>query len=171
MSILETERLLLRPPRAEDLDEFVALYSDPEVMRFLGGVRTREQTAERLAYMIRHWDGFGFGIRVLLDRRDVAFVGRCGISYAHALGDAELAYTLARRSWGQGLATEAARVTLEDAFSRLGLPRVVAYAEPDNTASRRVLLKLGMTPDGTAAINGRPALRYRIESGAARQPS
>jgi ribosomal-protein-alanine N-acetyltransferase len=167
MSILETERLLLRPPCAEDLEHFVALYSDPAVMRFLDGVRTREQTAERLAYMIRHWEGFGFGIRVLLDRRDSSFVGRCGISYAHALGDAELAYTLVRHSWGQGLATEAARATLAEALGRLSLPRVVAYAEPDNTASRRVLLKVGMTADGTASINGRPALRYRIDRGGA----
>jgi ribosomal-protein-alanine N-acetyltransferase len=161
--ILETERLRLRPMCDDDYEPLCALYADPEVMRYVAGVRTREQTRERLDVMIDHWARHGFGICALFHRPDDAFVGRCGVCYARA-GEAELAYTLARPFWGRGLATEAARAASATAFERFRLPQIVAYADVQNTASQRVMIKLGMRPDGTAHVHGCDAVRYVLDN-------
>jgi ribosomal-protein-alanine N-acetyltransferase len=128
--VLHTDRLLLRPFREEDLDDLAALYGDAAVMRFLGEGRPmdRAQTRERLERMIRHWQEHGFGIWALFDKESGGFVGRCGVACLHRPGEAELAYTLARRCWGKGLATEAAGAVLRHAFEVLRLPWVVAFA-------------------------------------------
>src|SRR5579884_2128872 len=146
MCLLETERLLLRPFREEDLDDLCALFADPEVMRYLGGgkPRTREETRERLARVLAHWREHRFGVWALFDRAGGEFVGRCGIGYLHGQGAAELTYALARRHWGRGLATEAVGRVLRYALEELGLPRVVGVALADNRASQRVMLRAGM---------------------------
>jgi ribosomal-protein-alanine N-acetyltransferase len=161
--ILETERLRLRPMDDGDYEPLCALYADPEVMRYVAGVRTREQTRERLDAMIDHWARHGFGIWALYHRPDNAFVGRCGVGFFHG-GEAELAYTLARSFWGRGLATEAARAAVAVAFERLHLPQVVAYADVENTASQRVMIKLGMRPDGSTYVHGCDAVRYVLDN-------
>jgi RimJ/RimL family protein N-acetyltransferase len=76
--------------------------------------------------------------------------------------DVELAYRLARSSWGQGLATEAARALVEYAFTVVELPRVVAVTYPDNRASQRVLEKLGFVPGGFIDYKGVQAAHYVI---------
>jgi ribosomal-protein-alanine N-acetyltransferase len=161
--ILETERLRLRPMCDDDYENLCALYADPEVMRYVDGVRTPEQTRERLSLMIDHWAQHGFGIWALFHRPAGAFVGRCGVGYFRG-GEAELAYTLARQFWGRGLATEAAQAAVAVAFERLGLPRVVAYADVENTASQRVMIKLGMRQDGTTHVHGCDAVRYVLDN-------
>jgi RimJ/RimL family protein N-acetyltransferase len=163
--ILETERLLLRPFTEDDEDDLCALYADPEVMRFLGGVRTREQTRLRLAAMVAHWREHGFGIWALVAKAGGEFVGRCGLGHLHEeVGDVELAYTLGRAWWGSGLATEAAGRALGYGFEVLRLPRVAAYARPENVASRRVMEKLGMTFERPCEFLGAPAVRYGLRN-------
>jgi RimJ/RimL family protein N-acetyltransferase len=72
MCLLEAERLLLRPMRAEDLDDLFALRSDPQVLPFVGQEKpwTREETAEKLRRVARRWDDHGFGMWAMLDRAD-----------------------------------------------------------------------------------------------------
>src|SRR5579883_1534181 len=117
MSVLQTPRLLLRPFRADDLDDLAELYADPEVTRYIGTgcPQNRDQVQRRLERMMRHWQEHGFGMWALLHKPEGRFVGRCGAGYLHGRGDPELAYTLARRFWGQGLATEAVRLVLQHA--------------------------------------------------------
>jgi RimJ/RimL family protein N-acetyltransferase len=158
----EAERLLVRPFREDDFEDLFALYSDPVVMRFLGGVRSAEQTREKLASMIDHERRHGFSIWALVGKPDGRFVGRCGFWYMHDPDEAELAYTLAQCAWGRGLATEAAEAAVRVAFQRFGLPSLVAFAEADNVASRRVMVKLGMQLVGTTQIGGREAVKYRL---------
>jgi ribosomal-protein-alanine N-acetyltransferase len=166
--VLHTERLLLRRFRAADLDDLAALYADAEVMRFLGEGRPmdRAQTRERLERILRHWQEHGFGIWALFARDGGAFVGRCGVAYLHRPGEAELAYTLARRCWGLGLATEAAAAVVRHAFEVLGLPRVVAFARVENVASIKVMKKLGMTFKEPCVYNGFDAVMYALERSA-----
>jgi ribosomal-protein-alanine N-acetyltransferase len=160
--MLQTERLVFRPFRETDLDDLAALFADPEVMRYLsrGVPLTRAETAERLERALRHWSQHGFGIWALFERG--AFVGRCGVAYLHFADQPELAYTLARRCWGKGLATEAAARALRYAFEEVGLPRVVAFARVENGASRRVLEKVGMTFRGPYEYEGHEAVAYEM---------
>jgi ribosomal-protein-alanine N-acetyltransferase len=160
--VLHTERLLFRPFCEADLDDLAALYGDAEVMRFLGEGRPmdREQTRERLGRMILHWQQFGFGIWALFAEDGGGFMGRCGVAYLHRPGEADLAYTLARRFWGKGLATEAAGAVVRHAFEVLGLPRVIAFARVENVASVKVMTKIGMTFQERCQYGGHDAVLY-----------
>jgi ribosomal-protein-alanine N-acetyltransferase len=143
---LETERLRLRPVVADDLDHFAALYADPDVMRFIGlrGPLKREQARERLDFMLDHWRRHGFGMWTLWLKAGGDFVGRCSLRYLEESPEVELGYTLAKRFWGQGFATEASRAVVRHAFGALGLRRLVAIADPANVASVNVMRKIGM---------------------------
>jgi len=145
--ILETERLRLRPVTDDDFDHFAALYGDPDVMRFIGarGALTREQTRDRLDFMIDHWLRHGFGMWALFRKADGTFVGRCGMRYLDQTTDVELGYTLSKASWGQGFATEASRAVVRYAFEVMKIGRLVAIADPANTPSVNVMKKIGMT--------------------------
>jgi len=145
--LLETDRLRLRPVAADDVDHFAALYADPDVMRFIGlrGPLTRDQARERLDFMLGHWQRHGFGMWTLWLRAGGEFVGRCGMRYLEESPEVELGYTLAKRFWGRGLATEASRAVVRYAFDAIRLRRLVAVADPANVASVNVMKKIGMT--------------------------
>jgi ribosomal-protein-alanine N-acetyltransferase len=112
----------------------------------------------------RHWREHGFGLWAVLDKSDGRFAGWCGVGYLHELDDVELGYTIARRLWGRGLATEAVERVLRYAFEGLALPRVVGVALAGNVASQRVMLKAGMTFREPYSVEGRDARLYAIEN-------
>src|SRR5262249_32189336 len=128
-------------------DHFVVLYTDPDVMRYIGvgGALTRDQARQRLDFMLDHWRKHGFGMWTLLNKADGAFIGRCGLRYVEDSTEIELGYTLNKAYWGQGIATEASRGVVRYAFEVLKIGRLVALADPDHTASINVMKKVGMT--------------------------
>ena len=159
---LTTERLHLRPFTAADREAIHAVYSDPEVMRYVGhgAHRTPAETAAALRVYGEVLERRGFSFLAVTERDGGALVGDAGL---HPLGDdIELGYTLARGAWGRGYATELGRALLAYAFDVLGAARVVAQVEPENTASRRVLEKLGMRAVDTRTAYGRPHLLYEV---------
>jgi RimJ/RimL family protein N-acetyltransferase len=152
---VETERLLLRPWRpAEDLDALAALNADPVVMRWVTPNRPlrREETADFLDRAIRHWDEHGFGLWALVPRLDpgvgcIGFAGLAIPSFLPAVLPAvEVGWRLNSAWWGRGLATEAARASVEFGFDRLGLRSIVSIVDARNERSLRVTEKLGMRP-------------------------
>ena len=90
-------------------------------------------------------------------------VGFCGLQPLPDSPDIEIGWWLARACWGRGLATEAARVALGDGFERAGLARIVSIAQPANTASVRIMRKLGMQFERVADSRGIPVVLYAIE--------
>jgi ribosomal-protein-alanine N-acetyltransferase len=168
---LTTERLRLRPFTPADEPRMHAIYSDPEVMRYVGHGPHRtanETTAALRAYgdmLARR--GYSFLAVEELDGGRV--IGDGGL---HPLGgtgpEIELGYTLAREAWGRGYATELAGALVDHAQTALGVPVVVAQVEPANTASRRVLEKLGMREREVRTAYGRPHLLYATAPQAAR---
>jgi ribosomal-protein-alanine N-acetyltransferase len=166
VTVLQSERLQLRPFREEDLDDLAALLADAEVMPFLadGKPLTREESQVRLERAMDHWQQHGFGLFALFDRGDGRFVGRCGLGYFHDVGDVELSYAVARPYWGRGLATEAVQRVLRYAFEELNLPRVVAAALVENVASQRVMARAGMTFSRDLMFDGYRAVLYAIDN-------
>jgi ribosomal-protein-alanine N-acetyltransferase len=162
--LLETERLRLRPVVADDLDHFAALYADPDVMRFIGarGPLSRSLSRERLDFMLDHWLRHGFGMWALFRKDDGAFVGRCGMRYLDNTTQVELGYTLARAHWGQGLATEASLAVVRYAFEVMRVSRLVAVADPANTASVNVMRKLGMICEGIGYYYNSECVLYAL---------
>lgn len=151
--IHETDRLWLRPWRADDRAPFAALNADPRVMAHFPALLTRAESdavADRCAAAI---DERGWGLWAV-ERKDVgAFVGFVGLHTPHPdlpfAPCVEIGWRLAHDHWGQGFATEAARRALEVGFGTLGLDEIVAYTAVGNERSRAVMARLGMTASGT----------------------
>ncbi|GAB2736218.1 GNAT family N-acetyltransferase [Salinifilum aidingensis] len=158
---LRTPRVLIRPFAPHDQPAIHAVYADPRVMRYVGHGRpmTAEQTTALLEHAECHQREHGFAVWALLDRGTGGITGDIGFeTTTHGV---EFGYTLARAAWGRGLATEAARACLQHAFHTLDLPEVYALVDPRNTASARVLDKLGFTYHRTRSTHGRPHHEYR----------
>jgi RimJ/RimL family protein N-acetyltransferase len=154
MIILETERLRFRPHQETDLDAYCEMMADPEFRRLSGGLPlTREEAEKSLRSIIARQEGWlqpkPMGLLATVFKPEGRYIGRCGLypnrDEANELipGEAQLAYYLARPYWGQGLATEAGRAFVKYGFTELGLARIVAGADTANSASNRVLTKLG----------------------------
>jgi RimJ/RimL family protein N-acetyltransferase len=163
MDGFSTERLTAERLAPDHLDALIALHLDPDVSRFLGGVRAAEQTRAYLATNIAHWDDWGFGLWAL---RSPAgdFVGRAGLRWTELEGrrELEIAYALARGAWGRGLASETARALITLWRTKLDTPSLVGLVSPENTASARVLAKSGFAHEGRAAWRGDQVDVFRL---------
>ncbi|HZK98930.1 MAG TPA: GNAT family N-acetyltransferase [Caulobacteraceae bacterium] len=148
---LETERLILRPWRPEDLEPFALMSADAEVMRWLGGVITREQAVVYVARTELSFSTLGMGRFAIERRADRAFIGSCGLMPGHEgipiAPYVDIGWRLARSAWGRGFATEAALAVMGDGFGRLGLREIAAVTAQINLRSRAVMERLGMTRD------------------------
>lgn len=140
----------------------MALDSDPEVMRYVGspaGVKAPEETLERVRQRIAADHG-GLGFWRVEDRADATFFGLGALIRMPTGADVELAYRLARRAWGRGIASEAGAALVDYAFRTLDLPRVVAVTYPENQPSQRVLDRLGFSRQGEIDYKGVRATFY-----------
>jgi RimJ/RimL family protein N-acetyltransferase len=163
---LETERLRLRPLRGSDLDDYAALYADPEVLRFLGcGPEPwdRGRAWRHMAFLQGHWLLAGAGMWAVEQRETGAFLGVIGFAAPEGWPGFEIAWTLARRWWGQGYATEGAREALAYAFNILEKDRVISLIHPDNAASIRVAERIGERLQGRIHHFGRELLCYGVD--------
>ena len=159
---LQTERLLLREWREDDLDAYAETYADPEVMRFLGGPVARDQVWRHIALLIGHWELRGYGQWVLERREDGRFAGRAGLWRPEGWPGLEVGWTLRRDAWGAGYATEAARAAIDWAREALGARELISVIDPANAASERVARRLGMTPDAPSELLGKPVVIWRL---------
>lgn len=160
---LETARLKLRLFRLSDFDDLYRLYSEPEVMRYVGrGARTQQETETGLLLMIEHWQRHGFGLWALIDKNDDKLIGRCGLCFLDHTLEVELGYLLDQYYWGQGLATEASQAALKYGFEMVNLKKIVAVAKPENLASRRVMEKVGLKYEKDAYYYNCDVVYYSI---------
>jgi RimJ/RimL family protein N-acetyltransferase len=148
---LRTERLVLREWTDADLPAFHALNSHPEVMEFLPGLLTREQSDAFAARIRREMTERSFGLWAVEVVGVVPFVGFVGLSVpsfeAPFMPCVEIGWRLARRHWGNGYANEAALAAMACAFGPLGLDEIVSFTVPANVKSRRVMERIGMERD------------------------
>jgi RimJ/RimL family protein N-acetyltransferase len=166
--ILSTERLLLRPFRNADLEEYARIFSDPEVVRFLGDGKplSRVDAWRQMAVILGHWELRGYGMWAVEEKQSGALIGRIGFWQPEGWPDFELGWTLGREWWGKGYATEGARAALSFAFEDLDREHVVSLIHPENRASIRVAERLGERLEGQTEIFGHAALIYGIHRGA-----
>jgi [ribosomal protein S5]-alanine N-acetyltransferase len=149
---LHTARLLLRPVTGADADALFAMHSSAHVLRYWDAPPWSERArAERFITACQHMADEGSGARLAIDRvSDGAFVGWCSLTrWNPDYRSASMGYCLDDAAWGHGYATEAARALLHWAFDTLDLNRVQAETDTRNTASARVLEKLGFLREGT----------------------
>lgn len=150
--MLETARLVLRPPRREDFEAWAAAAQDEQVMRHLGGVKSRFEAWNHFAAAVGTWHVLGFHAFSLIEKDSGRWIGRVGPLHPDGWPGDEIGWTLAREAWGRGYATEAARAAIDWAFAHLGWSSIIHCIAPDNTASQAVALRLGSTRQGLGRL-------------------
>ena len=162
MKEIETARLYLRQFTLDDLDDLSRIYSDPETMKYLTGVRTREATETAIHAMLQRWEQNNFGMWALVHKIDCKMIGRCGLAFLDKTPEVELGYAIDKVYWNQGLVTEASFASLNYGFEILQLERIVAIARPENIASQRVMQKVGMKYEKNAHYYETDVVYYAI---------
>ncbi|MBH8554657.1 GNAT family N-acetyltransferase [Nostocaceae cyanobacterium CENA357] len=161
---LETQRLLLRGFREEDLDAYAEMCGNTDVMRYIGNGKplSCEESWRNMAMIVGHWQLRGYGMWAVEERLTGEMIGRIGCWKPEGWIDFEIGWTLRQAFWGRGFATEAARVAMDYAFEKLQRSHVISLIRPQNTASIRVAQKLGEKLAGRTELLGSEALIYRI---------
>lgn len=152
---IRTERLLLRPPCAEDFGGYRDFYADAEASSFYGGPLTAAQAWRKLAFDIGHWALRGFGMWTLVEVSSGRMVGGCGIVWPEGWPRHELTWWVRPEARRNGYAEEASRAALAWASETLGWSAVETHMNDGNEPARQLAEKLGgvviarqMFPDG-----------------------
>jgi RimJ/RimL family protein N-acetyltransferase len=168
---IETERLLLRLPVADDAEPFVEIHQDPEVIARKqvtltsppGGIEVGARNVDR---MLRHWDTLGYGQWAVVERATARVIGCVGFLRPEN-ADVELGWIVRRSRWGNGFATEASRAAIEWAWRTGRMDYVMSLIGKDNPASIRVAIKIGQHFEGERICpsSGENVLIYGIRKG------
>ncbi len=149
---LETDRLILRPPREQDLDAWAAFNADPEATRHLGGPQPRGTAWRAMATMAGSWALKGFGMFSVLEKPTLRWIGRIGPWQPEGWPGTEVGWGLLPEAQGRGYAHEAATAAIDWAFETLGWTDVIHCIDPANTPSQAVARRLGSTLRGPGKL-------------------
>ena len=142
--MLETERLIMRPLQESDVEEIFAMRSDEEIMRFIREPQGRDESLGWIRLVSERWSDEKLGFCAVIEKSTDKFLGWCGIWRLQETDEFEIGYAIEKQNWGKGFATEAAGKFMQYGFEELNAEKLVAVARPENSASRRVMEKLGM---------------------------
>jgi RimJ/RimL family protein N-acetyltransferase len=141
--VLETERLILRVPRAEDFERYAELFGDGEATRYIGGQLARAQAWRKFLQMPGAWAVQGFAMFSVLDKSSGRWLGQAGPWRPEGWPGNEVGWSFHPDAWGRGYATEAAMAAMDWAFEKLGWDSVIHCIDPANLASQRLAQRLG----------------------------
>jgi ribosomal-protein-alanine N-acetyltransferase len=161
---IETERLLLRMFEPEDAEPFYRVISTPGFGTYLPPdfVPTPEIARSAISRKLQHWDLRGFGQWAMSPKGTRQFLGYCGLRLLPDTEEIELLYGMDKSQWGKGLTTEAARASVRFGFEEARVDRIMAIANPDNDASRRVMEKAGLRYEKNAVYFGMECAYYAL---------
>lgn len=168
---METQRLVLREFQPEDFRELAPILADPQVMKFSPtGVLSLPQTQEKIDSFITSYKKFGFGKWAIIFKQSNQLIGYCGIAVEQIdhQHEKEIGYRLDSRFWGKGLATEATLGVIEHGFEQFKFPYILGIVERANTASVRVLEKLGMQYERKTVFHGVEMDVYQVDAAASK---
>ena len=149
-TIAVTERTIIRELSLDDIDDLFDLYEDTEIKKYIPPLlSTKEEEREfQRAYIEKMYGFFGFGFWNILDRKDGRLIGRAGISMREGFDIPELGYLLCADKREKGIAFEVCSAVLTYAKEILGLEKLLAFIQPENLPSVRLIKKLGFTDSG-----------------------
>ena len=147
MVVLETERLRLREFVPDDIDALAAVLSDPETMRFYPEPPDRAGVGSWIERNRQRYRDDGHGLWAMVLKSSGELIGDCGLTRQTVDGvdEIEIGYHVRRDLWGRGLAPEAAGACRDYGFERLGAGRLISLIRPENSPSRRVAEKVGLS--------------------------
>jgi RimJ/RimL family protein N-acetyltransferase len=163
--ILETERLSLREITADDLDDLLEIWGDPEAMRHFPRTLDHQAMREWIERNQRRYEQYGHGLWAVILKSERKLVGDCGLTIQEVDGieELEVGYHFNRKYWGRGFAAETARACMDYAFERLGRRRIISMIRPENMASRRVAERNGLSIEKEVFWRGYQHHVYAIE--------
>lgn len=160
---IETPRLILRGHRRDDLGDSLAMWSHPDVTRYIGGrPSTEEEAWSRLLRYVGHWQVVGYGYWLVAEKASGRFVGEVGFAdFKREMtpsleGAPEAGWALAPWAHGRGYATEALAAATTWLDARLGKVRTVCMIDPGNVASLRVASKAQYREWTRGVLKGNP---------------
>jgi RimJ/RimL family protein N-acetyltransferase len=159
---LDTPRLVLRPPRASDLDAWSEMMLDEPVARFIGGVMPRSLCWRALMTMIGAWHANGFAMFSVIAGATGRWGGRLGPWPPHGWPGPAIGWAIVRDCWGKGYAGEGATTATDWAFDTLGWSHIIHSIAPANLPSQRVAQKLGSRNLGPGRLPA-PFLDDRVD--------
>lgn len=148
MIVTETERLILRQWRDEDIEPFVRMNADPNVMQYFPSLYSADQTRALVERVRNDIDRNGWGFWAAQRKDTSEFIGFIGINQVNeGLAFApcvDIGWRLAKEHWGVGFATEGALASLAYGFDQAGMDEIVSITPTTNQPSERVMQKIGM---------------------------
>lgn len=162
MDEVETRRLQLRVCQLSDLETLWHMYNDTDVLHYFRHrwIETTDAMLPVLDCFADHWQQHRYGMWMLYHKQQACIIGQCGFFALERGFEAELIYLIAKEYRHQGFAIEAVRASLRYAFDELGLERIVALVQADNTAAQWVLKAIGMYPEYLACYDEHDLLCY-----------
>jgi RimJ/RimL family protein N-acetyltransferase len=146
--VIETERLLLRGWRGEDVEPLLAICQDPDVMRFLGPLQVREEIEQAVAHQEAQRARLGHCYWAVWHKDDQEMIGFCGLSTGPQGtpidGRIDIGWRFRTDRWGSGFAREAAIASLGWGFANLNVNQIWSITVPANTRSWGLMERLGM---------------------------
>ena len=159
--ILETERLILRRPEPRDQDPSVNFFMSERAVG-VGGPYSLGQAWRHFAYELGHWEIYGYGMRAVTLKEDESLCGLIGPWNPPDWPEREIGWFVFDNAEGKGIAYEAAKAAIADAWARLNWTSMVSYIMPGITRSIALAERVGATLDETADYPGEfPCLVYR----------
>ena len=143
MRVIETERLILRPPEQQDFEGWAAFMADEETARFVGGVQPRASAWRSMATMTGSWSLLGFGMFSVIEKTTGHWVGRLGPWMPEGWPGTEVGWGLVRAAQGRGYGVEGATAAIDWAFDNLGWTEVIHCIDPANRPSQQLAERLG----------------------------
>jgi RimJ/RimL family protein N-acetyltransferase len=166
MTILETDRLVLRQFTPDDAPFMLDLLNSPPWLRFIGdrGVRTLEDAGHYIQNgPLKSYSEFGFGGYLVQLKEGDLPIGLCGLFRRETLPDVDLGFAFLPGYEGRGYGYEVSSALLDYALTQLKLERITAFCDPENQASIRLIEKLGLRFEKSVQFNGKAKWLYSID--------
>ncbi|MEQ9504793.1 MAG: GNAT family N-acetyltransferase [Hyphomonas sp.] len=141
--VIETERLILRPPLAEDYEGFCELMADEDNARFIGGVQPREAVWRTLCTMSGAWTIRGFSMFSVIEKTSGKWIGRLGPWQPEGWPGTEVGWGVLKSASGKGLAHEGACAAMDYAVDILGWTEIIHCIDEKNSPSIKLAERLG----------------------------
>jgi RimJ/RimL family protein N-acetyltransferase len=155
---------MLRRYEQGDRDACVALFTDSEILRYVGdGAVTPEQAVTLFSKCFEIYAEGRFDLWAICDAETGVYMGHAELKPRKGSDEVEIIYILKKEYWGRGFATEIARMLVDHGFRRYGLPRVLATVDYENLPSRHVLEKAGMRFSYEEKDEAGPYAVYAVE--------
>ena len=163
-ALIETPRLLLRPPEASDVHAMLEIHQDPDVIRYLGSGKSGDLSVawRNVAMMIGHWHMRGYGPWTVLGKAGGEILGRAGYWNPEGGPGLELGWVIRRSAWGHGFATEASRAALTWAWRYLDADHIISIINAANKSSIRIAEKLGERLERREIVDDQEVCTYGI---------